>query len=67
MTHLGGIQQAEKKLDKNVLQVKDLVKKWEIYQKFYLNKKKLLCDERNYINHTFYAELNKQLQIYDLI
>ena len=24
-------------------------------------------DERNYINHTFYTELNKNLQIYGLI
>ena len=26
-----------------------------------------LWDESNYINHAFYTELNKKLQIYDLI
>ena len=26
-----------------------------------------MCDESNYINHTFYTELNKSLQIYGLI
>ena len=26
-----------------------------------------MCDESNYINHTFYTKLNKKLQIYGLI
>ena len=38
LANLGGIQQAEKELDKNVLEIKSLVKKQEIYQKFCVNK-----------------------------
>ena len=52
MTNIGGIQQAEKELDKNVL---------------FKQKNVFLYDESNYINHTFYTELNKNLQIYGLI
>ena len=37
-----------------------------IYQKLSLNKKLFFYDESNYINHTFYTELNKKLQIYGL-
>ena len=36
---LGGIQQAEKEFDENVLEIKNLVKKQAIYQKLSLNKK----------------------------
>ena len=39
LTNLGEIQQVEKELDKNVLEIKALVKKWEIHQKFCLNNK----------------------------
>ena len=52
LTNIGGIQQAEKELDKNVL---------------FKQKNVFLYDESNYINHTFYTELNKNLQIYGLI
>ena len=39
-----------------------------IYQKLRLNKKTFfLYNESNYINHTFYTELNKKLQMYGLI
>ena len=62
-----GVQQAEKELDKNLLEIKNLVKKKVIYQKLSLNKKLFLYNESNYINHTFYTELNKKLQIYGLV
>ena len=48
--------------------LKNQYKKQEIYQKLRLNKKNFfLYDDGNYINHTFYTELNKKLQIYGLI
>ena len=68
LSKLGGIQQAEKELDKNVLEVKDLVEKIGNISDLTLKQKNFfLYDESNYINHTFYTELNKKLQIYGLI
>ena len=68
LSKLGGIQQAEKELDKNVLEVKDLVEEIGNISDFTLKQKNFfLYDESNYINHTFYTELNKKLQIYGLI
>ena len=66
MTNLGGIQQAEKELDKNVLEIKSLVKNIGDLSKILFKQKRFffLCDESNYINHTFYTELIKKLQIY---
>ena len=60
LTNLGGIQQAEKELNKNVLEIKAPVKKTG-----YLSK--ILFKQSNYINRTFYTELNEKLQIYGLI
>ena len=68
MTNLGRIQQAEKELGKSVLEIKALVKKMgEISKILFKQKNIFLYDESNYINHTFYTELNKKLQIYGLI
>ena len=68
LSKLGGIQQAEKELDENVLEVKDLVEEIGNISDFTLKQKNFfLYDESNYINHTFYTELNKKIQIYDLI
>ena len=68
LSKLGGIQQAERELDKNVLEVKDLVEEIGNISDLTLKQKNFfLFDESNYINHTFYTELNKKLQIYDLI
>ena len=50
------------------MEIKNLVKKQAIYQKLRLNKQTFsLYDESNYINHTFYTELNKKLQVYGKI
>ena len=68
LSKLEGIQQAEKELDKNVLEVKDLVEKIGNLSDLTLKQKNFfLYDESNYINHTFYTELNKKLQIFGLI
>ena len=68
LTNLGGIQQAVKELAENVLEIKDLVKEIRDLSKILFKQKNLfLHDESNYINHTFYTELNKKLQIYGLI
>ena len=47
--------------------LKNQYKKQRIYQKLSLNKNFFLYDESNYINHIFYTELTKKLQIYGLI
>ena len=50
------------------MEIKNLIKKQTIYQKLRLNKQTFsLYDESNYINHTFYTELNKKLQVYGKI
>ena len=68
MTNLGRIQQAEKELGKSVLEIKALVKKMgEISKILFKQKNIFFYNESNYINHTFYTELNKKLQIYGLI
>ena len=68
LTNLGRIQQAEKEIDKTVLEIKALVKKIGDLSKTLCKQKSLfLYDENSYINHTFYTELNKKLQIYGLI
>ena len=68
LTNLGGIQHAKKELVENVLEIKDLVKEIGYLSKILFKQKNLfLHDESNCINHTFYQELNKKLQIYGLI
>ena len=49
--------------------VKKKEKKIEDLSKIFFKQKKpfFLYNESNYINHTFYTELNKKLQIYGLI
>ena len=59
LTNLGGIQQAEKELDKNSLKLKALVKKIGDLSKILFKQKKFFFV--NNINHTFYTELNKIL------
>ena len=50
------------------MEIKNLVKKQAIYQTLRLNKQTFsLYDESNYINLTFYTELNKKLQVYGKI
>ena len=61
-------QQSEKELDKNLLEVKKLIQKIGDLSKIKFKLKNLfLYDESNYINHPFYREINKKLQIYGLI
>ena len=49
-----GIQQAEKELDKNVLEIKKLIQKIGGLSKIKFKQKNFfLYDESNYINHTF--------------
>ena len=68
LTNLWGIQQTEKELDKNILKIKALVKEIGDLSKILFKQKNFfLYHENNYINHTFYTELNKNLQIYGLI
>ena len=61
LADLGGIQKAEKELDKNVLELKKLVQKIGDLSKIKFKQKIFLYDESNYINHTFYTEHNKKL------
>ena len=50
------------------MKIKALVKEIGDLSKILFKQKNFfLCDENNYINHTFYTELNKNLQIYGLI
>ena len=52
----------------NVNVLKDLVNKISDLSKITLEQRNFfLYDESNYINHTFLTELNKKIQIYDLI
>ena len=68
LTNLGGNQQAEKELNKNVLEIKAPVKETgDLSKNLFKQKKLFLYNESNYTNHTFYTELNKKLQIYGLI
>ena len=68
LADIGGVQQAEKELDKNVLEIKNLVQKIGDLSKIKFKQKNFfLYDESNYINRTFSTELNKKLQIYGLI
>ena len=59
LTNLGGIQQAEKELEKNSLKLKALVKKIGDLSKILFKQKKTFFV--NNINHTFHTELNKIL------
>ena len=61
LADLGGIQKAEKELDKNVLELKKLVQKIGDLSKIKFKQKIFLYDESNYINDTFYTEHNKKL------
>ena len=55
-------------LDVNINVVKDLVNKIGNLSKITLGQRNFfLYDESNYINHTFFMELNKKFQIYGLI
>ena len=59
LAKLGGLDQAEKELDKDVLETKSLVNKIGDLSKITLHQKKIFFyDENNYINQTFYTELN---------
>ena len=54
--------------DKNLNKIKELINRIGDLSKLTLEQKKFfLYDESNYINHTFYTELNKKIQIYGLI
>ena len=68
LADLRGIQQAEKELDKNVLEITKLVQKIGDLSKIKFKQKTFfLYNESSYINHTFYTEPKKKLQIYGLI
>ena len=55
-------------LDKNVKEIKELINRIGDLSKLTLEQKNFfLYDESNYINHTFYTELNKKIQVYGLI
>ena len=55
-------------LDKNVKEIKELINGIGDLSKLTLEQKNFfLYDESNYINHTFYTELNKKIQVYGLI
>ena len=57
-----------KNLDVNVNVVEDLVNKIGDLSKITLEQRNFfLYDESNYINHTFFTELNKKIQMYSLI
>ena len=55
-------------LDKNLKEIKELINRIGDLSKLTLEQKNFfLYDESNYINHTFYTELNKKIQVYGLI
>ena len=59
MSRLGGLDEAKKLLDKNVILIKNLVEKIGDLSKLTLEQKNyFLYDDSNIINHTFYTELN---------
>ena len=62
------IAEINKLLDKNVNLIKGLVKNMGDLSKVTLEQRNFfLYDESNYINHTFYTELNKKIQTYGMI
>ena len=68
MSSLGGLNEAKKLLDKNVIPIKNLAEKIGDLSKLMLEQKNyFLYDDSNIINHTFYTELNQKVQTYGLI
>ena len=68
LSSLGGLDEAKKLLDKNVIPIKNLVEKIGDLSKLTLEQKNyFLYDDNNIINHNFYTELNRNVQIYGLI
>ena len=68
MSSLGGLDEAKKQLDKNVIPIKNLVEKIGDLSKLTLEQKNyFLYDDSNIISHNFYTELNRKVQIYGLI
>ena len=60
LSKLGELDQAEKELDKDVLEIKSLVNKIGDSSKIILHQKNFfLYDESNHFNQTFYKELHK--------
>ena len=55
-------------LNKNVKEIKELINRIGDLSKLTLEQKNFFWyDESNYINHTFYTEINKKTQVYGLI
>ena len=68
MSSLGGLNEAKKLLDKNVIPIKNLAEKMGDLSKLMLEQKNyFLYDDSNIINHTFYTELNRKVQTCGLI
>ena len=55
-------------LNKNAKEIKELINRIGDLSKLTLEQKSFfLYNESNYINHIFYTELNKKIQVYGLI
>ena len=68
MSSLGGLDEAKKLFDKNVMSIKNLVEKIGDLSKLTFEQKNyFLYDNSNIINYTFYTELNQKVPTYGLI
>ena len=68
LSSLGGLDEAIKLLDKNMISIKNLVEKIDDLSKLTIEQKNyFLYDDSNIISHTFYTELNRKVQTYQLI